>query len=109
MYSRRVIDLVVDDFAGKKDSQGNKVNFEPKYHSIAEVDEFAEYIAKITKDDGNSQNSYFIWRNGPPSDQRLRWIRRWIANEKFLIFADAEYFITRYAKIRAVDEQIVRM
>jgi hypothetical protein len=109
LYSRRVIDLVISDFAGKKDSQGNKVNFEPKYHSIAEVDEFSEYIAKITKDDGNSQNSYFIWRNGPPSDQRLKWIRRWIANEKFLIFADAEYFITRYAKIRAVDEQIVRM
>lgn len=30
-------------------------------------------------------------------------------NERFLIFADAEYFITRYAKIRAVDESIIRM
>ena len=109
MYSQRVIQLVIDDFAGKKDSQGNKVNFEPRYHSIAEIDEFSDYISRITKDDGNSQNSYFVWRNGPPPEQRRRWIKQWMANEKFLIFADAEYFITRYARIRGVDEQIIRM
>lgn len=108
MYSRRVIDLVIDDWAGKKDSQGNKVNFEPRYRSIAEVDEFNDYISQITKNDGNNQADYFIWRDRPPSTQRIRWIKKWIKNERFLCFADAEYFITRYAKIRAVDEQIIR-
>lgn len=102
MYSRRVIDLVIDGFEAKN-------GWRPKYHSIAEVEEFSEYISRITKDDGNGQNSYFIWRNGPPSTDNIRRIKRWMANEKFLIFADAEYFITRYAKIRGVDEQIIRM
>ena len=102
MYSRRVIDLVIDDFEAS-----NK--WRPVYHSIAQIDEFNDYIGRITKDDGNSQNSYFIWRNGPPTAQRIAWIKRWIANEKFLCFADAYYFITRYAKIRGVDEQIIRM
>lgn len=36
-------------------------------------------------------------------------MRRWRQNEKFLCFADASYFVTRYARIRDVKERIVRV
>ena len=108
MYSRRVVDLVIEDWAKEVDHQGKRVNFEPRYHTIAEIDEFNDYLSRQLKNDGNNNADYYIWKDRPPTTERIRWIKKWIKNERFLCFADAEYFVTRYAKIRAVDEQIIR-
>ncbi len=43
-----------------------------------------------------------------PTAKRLEWIRRWVLNERFLCFADADYFVTRYGRIRTSDERIIR-
>ena len=52
--------------------------------------------------------SYFFWKDDKsPSPAVVKKIKRWIANERFLCFASAEYFVTRYAFIRAANTQIV--
>lgn len=103
MYSRRIIGKVIERFTVKN-------GWEPVYHTPAQVDEFNEYIDSIVEMDANSVNRYFSWKPGKrPNDRRVEWIKRWITNEKFLCFADAEYFVTRYARIRNVEERIIRV
>lgn len=110
MYSRRVIDLVIEDWSAQKDSSGNRINFEPRYHTIAEIDEFNDYIRSIMKNEGGQTADLWLFKNPKAiTEQRVRWMKKWQKNEKFLCMADAEYFISRYCKIRTVDERIVRI
>lgn len=110
MYSQRVIDLVVRDFADATDRYGNKIGFEPVRHEPWEVDDFNAYLESILDKDTNKLGSSFDWKPGKvPTAKRAAWIKWWCRNEKFLCFADAAYFVTRYAKIRAVDERIIAM
>lgn len=83
----------------------------PEPCSIGEVEEFNAYIEKATEvqysKGGRSQDIY--WRDGKaPSADRVKWIRRRILNERFMCFASAEYFVTRYGHIRTADERIIR-
>lgn len=101
MYSRRIIESVISEFSRKN-------GWEPTFRSPQEVAEFNAYIESITDKITNKLGSSFDWKPGrEPTAKRAAWIRRWIHNERFLCFADAEYFVTRYAKIRAVDERII--
>lgn len=110
MYSQRVIDLVIRDFADREDRYGNKIGFEPTRRERWEVDDFNAYIESITSKETNKVGSSFDWKPGKePTAKRAAWIKRWCQSEKYLCFADAEYFVTRYAKIRAVDERIIAM
>src|ERR1017187_3449939 len=101
MYSKRIVRQVIADFAASK-------GWEPTYRTRDEVLEFNSYIDSITDKSTNKLGSSFDWRSGKePTTKRAAWIKRWCQSERFLCFADAEYFVTRYAKIRAVDERII--
>lgn len=101
MYSTRVTDKTLDDFAVRN-------GWRPQSYSLAEVEEFCAYINSIVDMDANSVNRYFSWKPGKtPSDKRVEFIKRRVKNEQFMCFASAEYFVTRYGKIRSADEQII--
>jgi len=101
MYSELVIAAVVEDFARRE-------KWVPRFRSVAEVDELTAYIDSLVDVDANSMNRYYSWKPGRrPSDKRVRWIKEQIENEQFCCFASAEYFVTRYCKIRDVEERII--
>lgn len=103
MYSRRIVDSVIDAFEQKN-------RWRPVYREPWEIDDFDAYLKSITVPFSNKLGTSFEWKQGKePTAKRAAWIKRWCHNERFLCFADAEYFITRYAKIRAVDERIIAM
>ena len=79
-------------------------------HSVDECDYMAEEIDKYTTKASSKTGarSYFFWKDDKsPTPATIKKIKRWVANERFLSFASAEYFVTRYAKIRAANTQIV--
>src|SRR5208282_5383926 len=102
MYSERVIRKVVDDFSIRE-------GWTPTFRTIAEVDELIGYIESLVDDsDSNSVTKYFSWKKGKrPSDRRIEWIKDQILNEQFCCFASAEYFVTRYGRIRDVEERTI--
>jgi hypothetical protein len=103
MYAERIIQLVLDSFEKKN-------GWRPVFHSVEQIDELNAYIDSITEPDANSVNTYWNWRAGKkPNDRRLEWIRRQVRNEQFCCFVSAEYFATRYGRIRGVDERIMRI
>jgi len=101
MYSEKVTKEVLDDFARQN-------GWMPTYHSPAEVQEFNAYIDSILDVNSNTRGRSFWWKNGKsPSAERVKWIRRWIENEQFCCFASAEYFVTRYGRIRDAEERVI--
>ena len=109
MYSKAIINAVKEDFA-------RRCGWMPEEHSIDEVDEFNEYIEDIVDIKKTKTTSNYFWNlkskrlNGKaPTEKRIEWLKRWRQNEKFLCFSDAEYFVTRYARIRNVKEAIIRL
>jgi intein/homing endonuclease len=57
----------------------------------------------------NSVNKYFNIKDGVRLTQRRRdEITRWVENEQFMCFSSAEYFLTRYAWICGVGEEVFR-
>lgn len=77
-----------------------KNGWRPKRHSIAEVDEFNQYVDSIISITRNEKSRYISFRDGLRlTKERMDWIRRWIKNEQFMCFADALYWQTRYAYI----------
>src|SRR5277367_2048171 len=103
MYSRKVIDLTLDSFEAKH-------KWRPAERTPEQVDDFTAYIDSLVDMDANSVNRYFNWREGKkPSKLEIEWIQQQIKNEQFMCFASAEYFATRYGRIRTVDERIVRI
>ena len=103
MYSEKVISATIRDFAIRN-------GWEPQYHSVGECDHMVEEIGKYA-DVSRSKTgarSYFFWKDDKsPSPATVKKIKRWVANERFLCFASAEYFVTRYGYIRAANTQLI--
>ena len=100
MYSARIIEATLDDFHVRN-------GWRPYAHTIQECEEFNAYVDSIIHIDANSVNRYFEWRQDKrPSEKRIQWIKQRVRNEPFMCFASAEYFVTRYSKIRTADERI---
>ena len=79
-------------------------------HSVEECDYMVEEIDKYTTKASSKTGarSYFFWKDDKsPTPAMVKKIKRWVVNERFLSFASGEYFVTRYAKIRAANTQIV--
>jgi hypothetical protein len=93
MYSRKTIDKHLNYFSA---SEG----WEPVYHSLAEVQDFIEYMKKITyKDDSsNSKNTYIRVKSGL-TEKRIQEVQRFIQNEKVLCRLDSNYWESRYAYV----------
>jgi hypothetical protein len=103
MYSERIVNSTIKEFTLKN-------GWEPVMHSVDECDYMAEEIDKYTTKASSKTGarSYFFWKDDKsPTPATIKKIQRWVANERFLSFASAEYFVTRYAKIRAANTQIV--
>ena len=102
-YSTRIVNLTVADFARRN-------GWEPRFHDVAECDYMQEEIQKyadVSKSKTGAR-SYFFWKDDKsPSVATVNKIKRWVANERFLCSASAEYFVTRYAYIRAANTQII--
>ena len=93
MYSPRITERVLDDFAMRE-------GWRPEPHSREEIEEFTRYIDSITEITRTERNTYLDIKEGIKiTERRKKEIRRWMTNEKFLCFADARYFIDRYAWI----------
>ena len=102
MYSERIVNDTCEDYERRN-------GWLPQPHSIGEVDEFVAYIDSITEfipTKGGRAGDLF-WRGKAPSAERVKWIRRFIQNEQYMSFASAEYFVTRYGRIRTADERII--
>src|ERR1035437_6964655 len=103
MYSSSVISKTVHDFEIRN-------GWSPQFHSVAECDHMAEEINKyadVSKSKTGAR-SYFFWKDDKsPSPATVKKIKRWIENERFLCFASAGYFVTRYGYIRAANTQII--
>jgi hypothetical protein len=103
VYSPRIISATIRDFAIRN-------GWEPQFHTVGECDYMVEEINKyadVSKSKTGAR-SYFFWKDDKsPSPATIKKIKRWIANERFLCFASAEYFVTRYAYIRAANTQVV--
>jgi len=103
VYSERVVEETILSFARKN-------GWEPTLHSVAECDYMVEEIDKYLDLEKSSSGSmqYWFWKDRKsPSKATVKKIKRWVANERFLSFASAEYFVTRYAYIRAANTQII--
>jgi len=80
----------------------------PEPHTIDECDEFSDYIDSIINVQSNRVGRTIDWKDGKiPTEKRIEWIRHWVENEQFMCFASSEYYLTRYARIRIADEQII--
>lgn len=103
MYSDAIVQKTMRAFAMKN-------GCEPQLHTVAECDEMVEVINKyadVSKSKTGAR-SYFWWKDDKsPSPATVQRIKRWVANERFMCFASAEYFVTRYGKIRAANTQLV--
>jgi len=91
MYSRRIIEANLEAF-----EMAN--GWMPKYHTFDEIQNFREYIDKITKKDAVGRNTR-IELNQEITAARAKDIRRWIHNEQILCCFDSNYFESRYAWI----------
>src|SRR5215475_154973 len=91
MYAPRIIEKKLRLFADRN-------AWEPVYHTVAEVEEFADYIRQITKVESTTRRMTFdITCN--LTERRMNWIRRFIENEQILCTCDEGYFATRYGFI----------
>lgn len=109
MYSQAICAKVIDDFARRE-------GWRPEPHSLEQVDDFCEYIDDIVDVEATRTTRNYSWNlkskrlNGKaPTEKRIEWMKRWRINEKFMCFAEAQYFVTRYARIRDVKERIIRL
>ncbi len=103
MYSEKLTERTIRDFSLRN-------GWEPKFHSVEECDFMVKEIDKYTdmSKSKTGARSYIFWKDDKsPSPAMIKKIKRWVANERFLCFASAEYFVTRYAFIRAANTQIV--
>lgn len=103
MYSERQTQLTLDGFAREN-------GWCPEPHDIAWVDEFTGYVDSLIETvRTTSRGKSLWWKNGKvPTEETQKWIRRQILNEQVMCFASAEYFVTRYGRIRDVEERIIR-
>jgi hypothetical protein len=103
LYSERVTAETIRAFERKN-------GWEVRIHTVAECEHIVEEINKyadVSKSKTGAR-SYFFWKEDKsPSKATIAKIKRWVANERFMCFASAEYFVTRYAYIRAANTQIV--
>ncbi len=91
MYSKRIIQQKLDKYE-------KALGWAPYYHTIDQVREFKEYVAKVTTIESNSRNSYVRITKRLSTDKQ-RTLRMWIQNEQILCSIDAHYWLTRYAFI----------
>jgi hypothetical protein len=91
MYAQRLIEKKLHNAAVRN-------GWEPVYHTIGQVEEFIDYVKKITKVESTSRRMTFDMSKGlTPS--RMAWINRFIENEQIVCTCDENYFVTRYAYI----------
>lgn len=91
MYAQRLIDKKLREFTVDN-------GWEPEYHSIGQVEEFIDYIQKITKVEATSRRQTFDMTKGL-TERRMNWITRFIKNEQIICSCDENYWATRYAYI----------
>jgi hypothetical protein len=91
MYAPALIDEKLRKFAAAS-------GWEPQYHSIAQVDEFNDYIKRITKVEATSRRQTFDMTKRL-TQERIDWVTRFIRNEHVLCSSDQQYWATRYGWI----------
>ena len=105
MYSNKVIKKVIDSHFAH-----HPLDLRPTFRTVDQVDELIAYIDSLVDVEANSVNRYFQWKKGKrPSERRIKWIKEEIQNQQFCCFASAEYFVTRYGRIRDVQERIIHI
>ena len=93
MYSKKVIEQRLDFFAA---SEG----WMPEYHTLGEIEDWTDYIKKITYLDpsSNSKNTYIRVKSGL-TEKRIQEVQRFIQNEKVLCRLDSSYWESRFAYV----------
>lgn len=89
MYSPKIIHRNIDNFAARE-------GWCPVEHSVGEIEDFKDYISKITKTDRTGRNIR-VQLNREITQRRADEIRRFIENEQVLCMYNSFYFEDRYA------------
>jgi len=100
MYSEKITQRQLDAFEKKE-------GWRPQQHTIAEVDEFKEYINSITNIESNSRNTYISLKKFITAKQQDE-IKRFVLNEQVMCAVDSTYFDSRYAYVQDGTGKIVR-
>lgn len=91
MYAKSVIFENLSRFAARE-------GWMPEPHTLAEVEEFKDYISRITKADSNTRNTY-IDLTVKLTKKRADEIARFVLNEQTMCIMDSSYWESRYAWI----------
>ena len=72
----------------------------PEYHTLGEIEDWTDYIKKITYLDpsSNSKNTYIRVKSGL-TEKRIQEVQRFIQNEKVLCRLDSSYWESRFAYV----------
>jgi len=103
VYSERIILATYDDLEREN-------GWRPQEHPIGEIEDFNERLSKYLEPTTTNAGTktYWFWKDGKsPSESIVKYIRRFVENEQFCCFASAEYFVTRYGRIRDVEERVI--
>ena len=103
MYSPKKVEETIRDFERRE-------GWTPRVYTVAECDEFVAYVQSLMEPSRtpSGNRTTWWWKDGKaPSEDRLKYIKRRIKNERFLCFASAEYFTTRYEYIRAANTRLI--
>jgi hypothetical protein len=102
MYSPIIIERTLDQFEAEN-------GWRPVRHSLGQVEEFCAYIDSLMNvERGDSRTWYAIKAGTRITSQRRAEIQRWIENEQFLCFADANYWKTRYGWLCNEQSDVMR-
>lgn len=104
MYSRRIIDNRIREFM---DAKPEDERWEPVYHSVGQIQDFCDYIDRITKVTSNEKRSFYEI-TVPLTVNKQRTITRWIQNEQILCSVDSSYWETRYGYLCDEKGQIIK-
>jgi hypothetical protein len=104
VYSRRIIDQKISAFM---DAMPADQRWTPVYHSVGQIQDFCDYIDRITKVTSNEKRSFYEIKV-PLTTNKQRAIKRWIQNEQILCSVDSSYWETRYGYLCDEKGQIIK-
>src|SRR5271157_1080892 len=102
MYSKKIIEQTLEDFATRE-------GWRPEPHTLAQVEEFSEYIDKIIRIEKTQTSRYIDFKPEVRlTEKRKKEISRFIINEQFMCFASSDYWESHYAYICDDKNEIFR-
>jgi hypothetical protein len=101
MFHPKIVERTITKWAAK--------NFEPEYHSAAEVESNNAHYSSLIETDDEGHVVSTRDRDKPWREMLDEAEKNYIRNEIILCRADFSYFVSRYANIKSEEDRVVRM